>query len=486
MGLMSSLANIFSRTKAASAPTALAEPAAAIAVSARYAQRGSADLLKLYKTNDELRKVCWKVADAVGSVRWRVKRNGKELPDHEFAKLLRAPNSEMSGPAHRALVTLYLDLVGENFDLLLASERRGYRWDVCPVPPPDVQLTSAGITVRIGGRHVEVPRGLYVWSKHHDPVDPYGRGIGPALALADEILTAEAASKWTAAFFRNGARPDLVMSMPGASPEVVQAARAAWNNRYQGEQLAHQVAFLGGDWKVHEMAVKVKDLALIEVRAQAADAIREMYGVPPELFGQLDSSNRATATTARQLFAEFVLLPRLEMLKRDWEAKLLPALGYGDIELEYDSPLPDDVEGRRALMKAHPEAFTLNEVRREAGLSARQGADVYLRRPGFAEVSAGPIEDMTDQARALPPPVPSRPVLRLLKGVDLTLALELALGQLDNATPAQTALALARWRGAVDAGASPLTAAEQELARAAGELKNTDYSSALAALREAA
>jgi phage portal protein BeeE len=485
MGLFSSLANII-RPKAASPPAALNNQGAAIAVSARHAQRGSADLLKLYKNNDELRKVCAKVADSVGSVRWRVKRNGKEQPDHELAKLLRAPNADMSGPAHRALVTLYMDLVGESFDLLLASERRGYRWDVCPVPPPDVQLTPAGISVRLGGRSIDIPRGLFVWLKHHDPCDPYGRGVGPALALADDILISEAAGKWTSAFFRNGARPDLIMSMPGASESVVNAARAAWNNRYQGEQLAHQVAFLGGDWMVTEMQVKVRDLALVEVRQQAADAIREMYGVPPEIFGQLDSSNRATASAARQLFAEFVVLPRLEMLKREWEAKLLPALGYTDIELEYDSPLPDDIEGRRALMKAHPEAFTLNEVRREAGLPARKGADVYLRRPGFAEVSAGAIEDLTDQARMLPPPIPQRPVLRLIRCADLTEHLEAALAQLDGITPELLATSLLRWRAAVDGGAAQLAAAEQELARAAQELQIHDYSSVAQALREAA
>jgi hypothetical protein len=320
-------------------------------------------------------------------------------------------------------------------------------------------------------------------------VDPYGRGVGPALALADEVITAEAAAKWTAAFFRNGARPDLIMSMKGAQKEQVDRARTEWNNRYQGEALAHQVAFMGGDWNVHEMAVKVKDLALVEVRQQAADAIRELYGVPPELFGQLDSSNRATAQVAKELFAEFVLVPRLEMMKREWEAKLLPLLGYTDVELEFDSPIPADVERRAELMKTHPHAFTLNEIRREAGLPARAGGDIYVRAPGLVEVSAGTIEDMTDQARLLedvtPPAVPGRPALRLLKSADVLPALEAALVQL-GVGPEQLAASLVRWRAAVDGGAPQLRTAEAELQRAAEACGITDYTSALAALREAA
>lgn len=488
MGILSTLRQYFApAAKAATPPPAM--QGGAVAVSARSAARGSTDMLRLYNSNDELRKVVSRVAKGTGAVRWRVKKNGKEQPNHELARLFRAPNPQMSGPAWRELWCLYMDLVGESFDLLLASDRRGYKWDICPVPPPDVQLAEGGaIRVRLGARVLDVPREMYVWSKEHNVLDPYGRGVGAAHALADEIVTAEAAAKWTGAFFRNGARPDLVMSMKGATDAQVTRARADWNNKYQGEQLAHQVAFLGGDWTVHEMQVKVKDLALIEVREQAADAIREMYGVPPELFGQLDSSNKATAVVAEALFAKYVLVPRLELMKREWEAKLLPLLGYTDVELEFDSPIPADIETRLELMRVHPHAFTLNEIRREAGLAARKGGDVYVRVPGLVEVSAGAIEDMTDQARLLddgPPPVPRRPALRLLKSADVLPALEAALVQL-GVEPAQLAASLVRWRAAVDGGAPQLRTAEAELQRAAEAAGITDYTSALAALREAA
>lgn len=48
-----------------------------------------------------------------------------------------------------------------------------------------------------------------------NPLDPYGRGLGDAEPVADEIETDEYMAKWAKKFFFNDATPPVLMSAPG-------------------------------------------------------------------------------------------------------------------------------------------------------------------------------------------------------------------------------------------------------------------------------
>jgi hypothetical protein len=138
-----------------------------------------------------------------------------------------------------------------------------------------------------------------------------------------------------------------------------------------------------------------------ELRSQEADIIMQVWGIPPELFGRLANSNRATITLALQIFGKSVLVPRLERLRHWLQANLVPEYD-SPLILEYDSPVPEDREFSLSVMKAQPAAFQLNEYRELANL---QEDDTLIEQYGATLASplqSPPLENMTnDEVRQL-------------------------------------------------------------------------------------
>jgi SPP1 gp7 family putative phage head morphogenesis protein len=91
--------------------------------------------------------------------------------------------------------------------------------------------------------------------------------------------------------------------------------------------------------------------------------------VPPEVFGILNNSNRATIEAAEFLMGKFVLVPRLEFTRSVLQQMLVPEFDERLI-LEYESPVADDVAAQNAVMTANSWAFIADELRERAGMEA--------------------------------------------------------------------------------------------------------------------
>ncbi|KKL82562.1 hypothetical protein LCGC14_1983500, partial [marine sediment metagenome] len=96
------------------------------------------------------------------------------------------------------------------------------------------------------------------------------------------------------------------------------------------------------------------------------DTIIQVYGVPPEILGILESSNRATIEAAEFLFAKFVIMPRLEFLRAVLQQLLVPEFDDRLI-LDFESPVTEDKRHELQVMKASTWAYTANELRKRAG-----------------------------------------------------------------------------------------------------------------------
>lgn len=406
---------------------------------------GDDRLLALYEESIEFRTPVKRIADRFGSIPFGVIEAGAThtslegaLLKHPLQAIIDHPQvGELAGNQQRSLEQVWLDIVDNAFFRLMWNDDLR-RVEVFPLPPHWVRPVFDG-TRRV--YEVQAPNGRFVlsdeevvWLKHPSAVDPYGRGVGNGRAAADDIQIAKYASNYTESFFYNSAAPDRVIGIGTKDgtpdPSVIKALQADWNNKFSGAKKAHGTHFIGGQLSVVELQTAFRDLEVTEQRKQSAKFIRSLYGVSPELVGELDSSNRATITEALAILSELVLIPAAEFRRTELNTKMLPRLeemgvDVDGVELGYQDPTPPDRQRRLEVMEAQPEGFTVNEWRDLAGLPRRADGDIYLRQADYwEEVDAGDIIDITPIRRsvATPPPLPSplshipddQPIVRLI------------------------------------------------------------------------
>ena len=84
-----------------------------------------------------------------------------------------------------------------------------------------------------------------------------------------------------------------------------------------------------------------REMDFTQSRKDLRDGVNAHFGVPPEILGIVENSNRATATQAKIIYAENVLTPRLLARQDAINTQPLPAWGE-DLLWEYDDIVPED------------------------------------------------------------------------------------------------------------------------------------------------
>lgn len=380
-------------------------------------RRGSRELLEAYASMPSLQLVVGTVADAVANVEWRAyerkSKSGKvkdfslrvashqsravrlralidtgeaeEAPDHPVIKLLSDPNDHFTGPQFIKLIETHLCLLGEAFIALELVG--GIPVSLWPIPPHQVlQLpdTSAPkdertYTIQVGNKSGTIPASSIIHIRELDPANPLGRGVGAGFVLGDELDTDEYAARFVKNAFFNNMLPASVIALEGATlgakdPSAL-ALKEAFSREHKGADNAGKTAITNGKMTFARLDTPFKDMQLVQLREFLRDAVRMAFRVPPEVIGDMSSSNKATAFAAREVFAEQAVKPRMEFLRAAFQKWLVPLVG-DDVVLHFDSPTPADAEMSFRVMATVPSAFTYNEWRATAGLKPhpeRQG-----------------------------------------------------------------------------------------------------------------
>ena len=377
---------------------------------------GDAATLAAYTAVPTLRQTVGRVAETVGAARWRLyvssssaqgvamarrlrsmkattpgmlkaRREAiaksveagdlREVEVHPYLDLLEKANDSMTGLSFRELTQVYVDSVGESFweiergeaDLPIAL------WPINPtrvkkVPMPGDTSDEAKFEISMSNGQTQfLDAADVIWMRKINPSDPYGRGKGIAQALADEVDADEQAAKQIVSFFANNSIPSAVVNLKGAAEDAVKAARVGWEQNHGGATRSNKLHFTNAeDMQIMQMSSAFKDSQMIDVREFENKMLRQTFGVPPEIVGISENSNRATIWGAESIFGKFVLVPRLEFLRTEQQVWLLPQYPQGErLILEYDSPLPPDQELRAEVMRDHPYAYSVNEIRALSG-----------------------------------------------------------------------------------------------------------------------
>jgi hypothetical protein len=400
--------------------------------------RGSSGMLKAYSKSPWVRATVGKIADMVGSTKWMLfaLRNtsgkfvkapalqsgnldvkaaalgsldveGELVPilDHPFLRLLNTANPMFPGNVGRSQTQVALELTGEAHWILepqMIGERAvPERFWLIPstwiqgMPTPDEPFWQLQTPTWYG----QLPAEAIFRFVTPDPENPYGRGSGLMRAFGDEIDTDEYAAQYSKNFFLNRARPDLLITAANLSKSDTDRMEVSWLQQLQGFVNAHKPYFLGKKVDVTNLSQRFSDLGMGELRKWERDILVHGLGMPPEILGIIESSNRATIEAADYLMASYVVTPRLELQRSFLQFLLLPLYDERLI-LAYESPVQEDREYQLAVMKSRPEAFRISDWKRQAGIEPEEEDDVYLMpfnleirdelRPGASAATALP------------------------------------------------------------------------------------------------
>jgi len=351
--------------------------------------------------DDALPKMQKKIVRSSGDTRQKLLRLAKQLgnlvevEDHPFLDFLHGGNPVIEGRTSRLITQVYLDLVGDAY-WVLERDPAGRPMEYWPIPTTWVveRPTSRRPVYRVGyrGWEVEIPYTEVLWMRDPDPENPYGIGTGFGWALGDELETDEYTAKHLKTWFYNRAVPELLIGVESGTEAQLRQAQERWEAQHQGFQRAYRTHWFRGKLSVTQLSQTFQNQQLVELRKFERDTIISVLGVPPEILGIIESSNRATIDVSNYLFARWVVQPRLEFWRTQLQERILPEFSE-DLILNYGSPIPEDTERMLRAARIAPWALTRNEWREILGYDPDP-------RPEYGDVYYVPQNLVAEDANA--------------------------------------------------------------------------------------
>ncbi len=336
------------------------------------------------------------------------------LPLHPALALLDRPNRALTSQQTIATLQAHVEYAGNAFLLLERLGRTGRPFEMWPIPPSWVQpqglaRSPSPTHYSIHGgpfQHANVPPEDVIWIKNPDPADPYDFGSGLASSLNHEIDADEQAALTLSAFLRNRGIPAGIASFTGADEKSLAALQEKWQQSYAGPRNSGRVAFTRFPVDYKQITQKLVDMDMVGIRRFLREVLSEHFGVPPEILGRLENSNRATITMAQTIYAIYVLVPRLDALQDALNRWLVPLFGDEDVCLLYENPIPDDWDFRLDAAKAAPWSKSLNEWRALTGDQPLEGPAGEAHLVPFTVQAVLPKDLLESTARPEPEPEP--------------------------------------------------------------------------------
>lgn len=404
-------------------------------------RRGTAQLLRAYSEYPWLRAITSKIAGDVAATTWQlfavrgsagkaVTHRGlqrgsyrerralkaqlvkagalREIDSHPMLDLIDNPNPEIEGVSARRLTQLWFEMAGEAH-WILEPNGRGMPVHAWPIPPTWVEsppsMGSPNFILALPGWRGEVPESEVLSFIDPDPVNPYRRrGTGIMHTLGDELETDEYAAGHLKDVFYNRARPDMFITLEGLSKEELDRYAHGFLGRHQGPVgKRFRPEFVNVKVSVAELQQNLEQLGVGQVRKDQRDILMHTIGVPPEIFGIVENSNRATIEVADYVWDRRVIVPRLETQRAVLQERLAPMYDARLI-VDYVSPVQDDKSYHLDVGKAAPWALMVDEWREMAGQEELpDGAGKVFMVPFNLVPSSAPADAAAPAPAAAPP-----------------------------------------------------------------------------------
>jgi len=352
-----------------------------------------------YKKNVYVYACVRLISMACAGIPWLVyqMQKGKleELPpEHPLASLFVRPNPWQGWSRFIEEVVGYLLLSGNAYIEMVGPEGKpprelyALRPDRVRIVPGNPIQPVAGYIYSVGGHEVRFKAEDVLHLKFFNPLDDF-YGMPPIEAAAYSVDQNNESRAWNVALLQNSARPPGAFVIPPQerlSEEEFERLREQVRELYQGGRNAGKPLLLEGglDWK--PMGYSPADMDWLEGIKLSAREIALAYGVPPQLIGDRESSTYANYQEARKAFYTETVLPLMDWLKDEFNARLVPKFGK-DMFVDYDrdeiEALQEDREAMwdRVIRAVERGVLTPNEARELLGYKPVPGGD-SLFMPG--------------------------------------------------------------------------------------------------------
>ena len=275
--------------------------------------------------------------------------NAEIIGEHELYDVLDNPVPtfpELDGWTLRYLTFAYIELVGECGWLKVREGRR----IVALLPIPKAWIISKPTVGNhvyqimpygtLGGMTLNVEPEDFVYFKDVDLTDPYGSGKGHSESIADELETDEYASKYQKNFFYNDATPPYIVTGYQGNEQGADRLKKSLKEKIGGFRKAREPAILTGAMDIKPIGIAPKELDMVESRKFLRDECLQHYQLPPEIFGIIENSNRATIDSSFYLTQKNVIIPRLKFFERVLNNQLCSE--YDDLICKHKTQVIED------------------------------------------------------------------------------------------------------------------------------------------------
>lgn len=288
-------------------------------------------------------------------------------------------------PVHPRYVEPYLDAAGQ------------LRYRMHTTPPRDY---AAGEILHIPGLAME---GL--------------KGLSPLSMMRQAIGITVAAENYGAKFFRNDARPDILLRHPAQLSDVARENLVrSWQERHGGGRRG--IAVLEEGMDVSVVGMPPGDAQFLETRRFQVQELARFFRIPPHMLADVERSTSWGSGIEHQSlgFVIYTMRPWLIRIEQEINRKLFPEYEWDRYYTEFliDGLLRGDVQARTLFYQSGRQwgYMSANDIRELENMNPIPGGDVYLQplnmipagqppeaEPAAGQRAVGPIEARAGRAQ---------------------------------------------------------------------------------------
>ena len=244
-------------------------------------------------------------------------------------------------------------------------------------------------------------------------------GYKAVAKMREALGLALAADNYGSIYFRNNARPSIVLEHPGKlKPEAKVNLRESWERMHSGLENAHRTAVLEEGMKANPLSINAKDSQLLELKGFSRVQICNFFGVPPHKVGAGSNASYNSLEQENEAYTEDGggLGYWLSAFAAEcWRKLLTEEEKAGEsytVEFQLRNMLRANLTARTQYYATMVQNGILspNECRDEEGYNHREGGDVYVV-PTSPHTAAGAQAKPDGDKPALPAPAPARALL---------------------------------------------------------------------------
>jgi len=326
------------------------------------------------------------ISQEVATINLTLYKNGKETEDERVLRPFYNPNKMLTRTELISSTQAYLELLGSCYWYTPLTEQ-GKPVGIWILRPDLVQIVKSkdmenpikGYVYTVNGNRIPFSEEEVIPFMEFNPKSPLA-GYSTLQATGSAVDTDNETKNWNNKFFKNSARPDVILEYSGTMDEKkYRKTQAEWEAKHKGSGNSHKVAILSGGLKMQKWNYSQKEMDFIEQRKFSRDEIFTGFGVPKDLMTN-ENASLAGSKTALWHFLRFTINPKMQSLTDTLNNYYLERNWGKEYRFEYINPVPQDKEEQRNdLVAGHNKWITTNEAREAQGLDPiDKGDTIYV------------------------------------------------------------------------------------------------------------